>query len=389
MARFRNSSTLRTPFAIGNIVHYDIRHGLAIAVAATLAGISHASAQDTTPTPTSLLIPAAVRRAVVDRISYALSRNYVWPDTASRMADHLASQLRTGVYDGITDPQTFAAALTRDLRAVYHDVHLSIAYAPSWDDRDARNAPRTSRVTRRYGALSQAKTLNFGFRRAEILPGNIGYLAIDHLFDVGPAATSAVESAFSVVRHGRVLIIDLRNNRGGSPDMVRLICNYLFPVRTHLNDLYERRSGTTTEYWSEPDRHITSLFNVPVFVLVSRQTFSAAEELAYDLQSRHRAVIVGEATGGGAHAVWGIPLGYGFVANIPYARAINPVTKTNWEDIGVQPDIGVGVDSALDLVVKLRPATAVDSPRRDFPHADTSRLRMPRSSIRGGWRKLR
>jgi hypothetical protein len=340
---------------------------LGIALGLAIAGTGRASAQENglpLPRPT---IDAAVRHALVDSISRALRRNYVWLDTAARMADHLSRQFRDGVYDDVTDPQELAAALTRDLRAVYRDVHLSITYDPALVRRERHDDARAA-GSAAWDDRKEARRQHFGFRKVEILPGNIGYVAVDHLFDVNRESRSAVAAAFTVVRHVDALIIDLRTNRGGSPDMVRQICNYLFPVRTHLNDLFERRSGTISQYWTAPDRRVTTLFSVPVFVLVSHQTFSAAEELAYDLQSRRRAVIVGETTGGGAHAVWGTAVGYGFSANIPYARAINPITKTNWEGVGVQPDVRIGADSALG--VPIRCLSSARSSRRGLPRAD-------------------
>jgi C-terminal processing protease CtpA/Prc len=295
---------------------------------------------------------AELRSALVDSIARALRRNYVWPDTAARMAERLAHQLRAGAYDTIADPAALAAALTHDLRTVYHDVHLSVSYESARNLSGDSVSARASRGARQDAAPTMERQQSFGFRDARILPGNIGYVAIDHLFDVSPQPQATLDSVIRIVRQGSALILDLRNNHGGSPEMVRAISNYLFPAPTHINDLFERRSGTTTAYWTEPDRRVTTLFSVPVSVLVSHETFSAAEELAYDLQSRHRAVIVGETTGGGAHAVWGIPVGQGFVANVPYARAINPVTKTNWEGVGVRPDVSVRADSALEAAVR-------------------------------------
>jgi hypothetical protein len=34
--------------------------------------------------------------------------------------------------------------------------------------------------------------------------------------------------------------------------------------------------------------------------------------------------------------------------SLPFARAINPVTKTNWEEVGVEPDVKVPQDKALE-----------------------------------------
>ena len=38
---------------------------------------------------------------------------------------------------------------------------------------------------------------------------------------------------------------------------------------------------------------------------------------------------------------------------VPFARAINPISKTNWEGTGVEPDVKVPASEALDVAKKL------------------------------------
>jgi retinol-binding protein 3 len=135
------------------------------------------------------------------------------------------------------------------------------------------------------------------------------------------------------------VILDLRDNGGGEPEMVAYLSSYLFPGPIHLNDLWNRANSTTRQYWTLPYVPGTRLSDKPVFVLTSSRTFSAAEEFAYNLQALKRASIVGETTGGGAHPVAGFPLVDRFMITVPVARAVNPVTGKNWEGTGVQPDV--------------------------------------------------
>ncbi len=152
----------------------------------------------------------------------------------------------------------------------------------------------------------------------------------------------------------RALIIDLRDNGGGSPAMVTFIASYLFTDSTHLNDLWDRKTGETTQFWTNPHapgRHFGSI--KPVYVLTSSHTFSGAEEFSYDLQAQKRATIVGETTGGGAHPVSGHRIDDHFIIGVPGARAINPITHTNWEGVGVVPDVRVPASNALAVAEKL------------------------------------
>ncbi|HET6980827.1 MAG TPA: S41 family peptidase, partial [Myxococcaceae bacterium] len=81
-------------------------------------------------------------------------------------------------------------------------------------------------------------------------------------------------------------------------------------------------------------------------------TFSGGEELAYDLQSLRRATLIGETTGGGANLTGGHTLDDWFVIAVPWARAVNPVTKSNWEGVGVRPDVATKATAALDEALR-------------------------------------
>ena len=164
-------------------------------------------------------------------------------------------------------------------------------------------------------------------------------------FGAGETATAAM----SFVANTDALIIDLRENGGGSPDMVALVCSYLFGAHpVHLNDLYFRPENSTHQWWTLPYVPGQRYENKPVYVLTSKRTFSAAEEFTYNLKSLKRATIVGETTGGGAHPGGPRRINEHFTMFLPSGRAINPVTKTNWEGTGVAPDVSVSAEKALN-----------------------------------------
>ena len=105
--------------------------------------------------------------------------------------------------------------------------------------------------------------------------------------------------------------------------------------------------------WTQPDVPGKKFIGKPVFVLTSAQTFSGAEEFSYDLKNLKRASLIGETTGGGAHPVWRHRIDDHFFIGVPFARAINPITKTNWEGTGVEPDVKVPAADALEVARKL------------------------------------
>ncbi len=303
----------------------------------------------------ALRIDATTRARVVDRAAALLDSFYVFPEAAKRMGDSARSRLARGAYDGYDNGVGFSMRLNSDLGEIAHDKHLSVRYRtralpPQRPESATPPTPSTEEVAR---ARSEMDEINCGFRKAEQLDGNVGYLKFDMFADpeiCGPTAAAAL----TFLAGTRALILDLRENGGGTPGMVALVAAYLFDRRTHLNDLWTRRTGTTQEFWTRdsiPGRRFGG--EKPVYVLTSALTFSGAEEFAYDLKGLKRATIVGETTGGGAHPVRGRRIDDHFMIGVPYARAINPITHTNWEGVGVEPDVKVPASEALATALKL------------------------------------
>jgi peptidase S41-like protein len=297
-------------------------------------------------------IDAAARARVISGMIAELDTFYVFPEVAKRMADSLRARLGRGAYDAYDNGMSFAVRLNDELREVGHDKHLRLDYsAEAFPPQPASPAaPSPEVIARRRQQMDES---NCGFVKAEILPGNVGYVKFNQFADPELCGATA-SAAMTFVAASRALIIDLRENGGGSPAMVSYIASYLFSQRTHLNNLWNRRTGKTQEFWttdSVPGRKFGG--EKPVFVLTASRTFSGAEEFSYDLAAQKRATIVGETTGGGAHPVSGHRLDEHFVIGVPGARAINPITHTNWEGVGVAPDVKVPADQALTTAQRL------------------------------------
>jgi hypothetical protein len=294
-------------------------------------------------------ITPATRARVIDGAAAQLNASYVFPDVARKMEEAVRARAARGEYDAITDGDAFADRLTEDFRAVSHDRHLGVSFSPAALPVQSPGGPPPEAQARYRRQLEQS---NCAFERVERLQGNVGYLKFNGFADPDICAPTA-SAAMSFLANVDALIIDLRENGGGSPAMVAYVSSYLFADRTHLNDLWERTSNRTTEYWTRTDVPGKRLADKPVFVLTSRRTFSGAEEFSYNLKSLKRATIVGETTGGGAHPVSGHRIDDHFSIGVPFARAINPVTKTNWEGTGVEPDVKVPAAEALAAALKL------------------------------------
>jgi peptidase S41-like protein len=300
------------------------------------------------PTPDEFLTPDerkaqlvddARRRAVIDGIAKQLQAHYIFPDVANRMIAAVRDHLAHGDYDKITQGDEFAKALTKDLRDVSHDLHLGVMFGHPPQRRGG--APEDMQAALR--------AMNYGFGSIERMSGNVAHLVIDGFPPIPDDARDGLANLMSQVADADALIVDLRHNHGGSPETVALVASYLFDTPTHINDMYSRDTGAITASWTLGDvKGARFGGKKPMYVLTSKETFSGGEELAYDLQALRRAKTVGETTGGGAHPVGARPIDASFMILVPSGRPINPVTKTDWEGVGVKPDIPVAADAALD-----------------------------------------
>lgn len=293
-------------------------------------------------------IGASMKDSVIDGVIDALRERYIFADTAEAMAEAL--QRRRGEYEAVTSGVKFAELLTAHLREISKDSHLSVNFTPFSNPQPPADSEPSPQERERY--LRHMKRVNCGFEKVEILPGNVGYLKFNMFADPAVCGTTAT-AAMNFLQHIEALIVDIRDNGGGAPAMVAYITSYLFEAPTHLNDLYNRAEDTTRQWWTLPHVPGKRLTDQPVYVLTSERTFSGAEEFAYNLQALGRATIVGETTGGGAHPVCNEWINEQFTIGVPCERAINPITKTNWEGAGVKPDVEVRAAEALDKAREL------------------------------------
>ncbi len=289
-----------------------------------------------------------LRHQTVDAVSRLLGDNYVYPEVAAKMNEHIAAQSKSGVYETIKLPAEFAIRLTKDLQDISKDKHLRVAFDPERVKVLRRSSEDGPSGADRKRFLERARRSNFGFSRVEILDGNIGYLDLHGFSGMKEARPTAI-AAMNFLANSDALIIDLRRNGGGSPSMIQLISSYLFDEKPrHLNSFYWRPGDRYSETRTFEEVQGPRMPDTPLYILTSRRTFSAAEEFTYNLKNMKRATIIGETTGGGAHPGGQMVANDLFLVWVPKGRTINPITKTNWEGTGVAPSIEVPADQALD-----------------------------------------
>nr|WP_314544595.1 S41 family peptidase [uncultured Massilia sp.] len=284
--------------------------------------------------------PASTTRAtLIERVAAELDTAYIDADRAAK----LGPALRGAGFDGNLDDEAFAKALTALMQDVTRDPHLRLIYNATPAPAQA-GPPPPEEIARRQAYLRER---NYGIERVERLPGNIGYLKTQFFAPAADAAP-AIGAAMTLLGNTSALILDLRDNDGGAADAVPLMASYLFDERTHLSDLYRREGNITEQQWTSPGvPGVRYGQEKDVYILTSKDTFSAAEGLAFALKNRKRAVIVGESTRGGAHPSRIKRIDAHFALMVPASTARDPVTGLDWEGTGVQPDLAVPAPEAL------------------------------------------
>lgn len=313
-----------------------------------------------------MLMTAATRQQLINNLIHEVNSSYVFPDMARKIDVALREQQKRGVYDSITSARKLTEVLTNELQATSKDRHLRVMYSEQViPESKPHTEPTPDEVARK---LATMRAGNFGVEKIEHLPFNIGYL---ELVGFAPAkdAADTLAASMTVLAHTDALIIDLRNNGGGDAATVALLSSYLLDKPTRLNDFYYRKGNRIEQRWSsDVTRGPRYGQTKDVYILTSKDTFSAAEDFTYALKNLKRVTVVGEMTGGGANLGDDRRLLPNFAVFVPLGRSISPITKANWEGVGVTPDISVCAEDAM------RTAQVAILKKMAEPENDTSKL---------------
>jgi hypothetical protein len=307
-------------------------------------------------------VDAAMRTQTIDMLVARLNQHYVFPEKAKEIETLLRERQKLGAYDTMSDGGKFADQLEADIKSSAHDLHMFVGFSPAVLPPDRAEAPDlrgrrapdqdANAVMRLLGRIARSRQ-SFGVDKVDHLSPGVGYL---QMMAFAPPFLSAdrIAGAMDKLADTDALIIDLRGSMGGHPAGVALLISYFVDQRTRLNDIWSRDTGSSTQFWTE-DRLDGKRYGgkKPVFILVDRDTKSASEDFAYTMQALKRATVIGSRTWGGAHPGRPYRLGDHFIAGIPDARSISPITHSNWEGVGVIPDVEVAPANALTVAKEL------------------------------------
>jgi hypothetical protein len=330
----------------------------------------HATSPSAGATEDEPLSPA-VRSAVLDAVVSRLESTYVDVDAIPKIVRVLRTRKAEGAYESLTNPAQFGEKVTQDMRSVNGDLHLGLRYSKE----------PTLPPSRGVGVFGDPRLLNFGMGRAEILEGNIGYLEITAF--TGGDYQEAVVDALRFLSRTDAVILDVRRNGGGASDMSHFIFSHFFgPSPIPTIDVRTRASSEPQHRMSLADVPGPRRPEVPLFLLISQATGSAAEEFGFVLKNRKRATLVGRRTAGAGHMVAQIPVGNGFTVSVSITRVSDPLTGAEWEQVGVQPDLATAPEdalttahaAALKAVMRTIDAPARQATLRRLIEADEARL---------------
>jgi C-terminal processing protease CtpA/Prc len=301
---------------------------------------------------------------VITSIINELEQGYIFPRKAVKVAEKLRSREQKNEYQDIDDANEFAKTLTEHLQLAAGDKHLQVEFSdeiiPTSSDPKAQEA-------RAAFEMEMWRAHNFGIEKIERIKFNMGYLkltAFGPVKEVGPLLASAM----NLLHNTDSLIIDLRGNFGGNEQTVQLLASYLLNQRTHLLDMVKREGNRTDQHWSS-DYVEGQRFGEEkdVYILIDKNSFSAAEDFSYAMKNLNRATLIGEISAGAANSGDMVRLNEHFNLFLPTARGISPITKTNWEGTGVTPDIKVLGEDALknaQVVILTKLIASEQDPRR-------------------------
>jgi len=294
--------------------------------------------------------PAPSPRAVATEVAQAVDENFFDPARGHSIAEGLRAHAQAGDYDRLANPLDLATALSAYLHP--YDGHFTVVYRPEAGTLPGEMArgpgpgPRT--MPGPQGAIARQ---NYGFVHTEMLPGGIGYIAVNQFAQIDPAARDdparmAADAALQSVAGARAIILDLRDSRGGAPAMVAYLASYFVPANAPIFNIFHTRGAAGSEA-PVGDPTGPRRLDVPLYILVNGGTGSASESFPYTLQAARRAVIVGEPTNGRANPGGFIRVSGGFAVFVSRGAPENPITHSNWEGRGVQPDVAVASADAL------------------------------------------
>jgi len=322
-----------------------------------------ASAQSVPDADVVVVLNADERDETVRRLAEALAAIYLYPSVGERYAEALRVALKANAYDGVHTRQDLADRLRADLQTVAPDAHLRLLPNDLIED---HSSPE----------IVSGTVLPEGIEAMDMMGSDRGvaylrFTAFPHDPRTAPAARAfLLDNAGST----SAVIIDARALPGGGIEVMDAILPLFFDKRTVLVSMDTRAAAENESPFTEgatlirragpagfvtydhvvmPDKQERRLRKVPLYYLISSETASAGEHLALALKRTGRGTLIGETTRGANHFGALVPVGSRLTAFVPVGRTYDPDTGCDWEGEGIEPDVALPAEAALEEALRL------------------------------------
>ena len=282
--------------------------------------------------------------SLIEQITDSLQYYYVDEKHGIRIGEELNKRFTDGNYKDINNPVSLAQTLTDEMRSIADDLHLSLNYT-------AEEPASSPDLYPQYGSYT-----NYGFEDIKFLDNNVAYLKISHFssWEFANQARQNISDIMPLFGNSRALIIDVRDNPGGVPYIVSYLVSYFFEREfVELAEYYVRHNDYSYSIYTEPYVPGNTYPDLPLYILTSKKSGSAAEELAFWMQNQKRATLIGEPTAGAGYGASIHQLEGPFSIYISSSVERDPITKMGFQNAGVQPDISVPADSAMNIALEM------------------------------------
>jgi hypothetical protein len=275
-------------------------------------------------------------RGAVDGVIKLVEAHYVFPDKRAAIAGTIKQARDGGRYD-VTSPHELGERVSADLLAASADGHLSMSYDP---EQFAELRKPDNRLSESPFGPEVGRQRNDGYEEQKVLAGNVRYVRVSNFMWFEERTPAIIDAAARFLGGGDAVIVDLRGNGGGSAESVQRLVSYFFPgAGQELMRFHDGISGQTSVNRVLGNLPAPRLNGRPFYVLIDGGAGSASEEFAYHVQQFKLGTLVGRTTAGAANNNQLYPIAPFFVASISVGRPEHPVSRTNWEGVGVAPHI--------------------------------------------------
>jgi len=278
----------------------------------------------------------------VDGVIKVLAKNYIYPEKALLIEKELKHELKKNGFDEINDWYSFIRSINAIMRTVSGDMYLDIVETKA-----------LFILEKTQGKSKLDKNNNFGIDDVDILPGNVGYMKLNHFYQ-HPEAEKELSRILKKLSKVEALIIDLRDAEGDSISLAQYLMSFFVKENTILSEvLYDKQNNKKILRAIENNGNDKFKHNFPVYILTSSFISSTGEFLSYTLKHLGKAVIVGEETMGVAYVLQKKKINNHISINIPVAIPFHPITNANWAKVGVIPDVNTPANLSLEAAHKL------------------------------------